>query len=81
MEKAEEEKIKKEIESAICKARELDADIFGFGEKISQKDNKKWQAIKGNWEEQFKKLEVKVDVATTIVGSGRIAKTITSEKE
>jgi len=81
LEKSEEEEIKKEIESALSKARELDADIFGFGENINQKDNKKWKTIKDNWEDQFKKLEVNVEVSAKIVGDGRIAKPFNLEKE
>jgi len=80
LEEAEQEEIKKAVEAALNKAKELDADIFGFGEKISKKDYKKWQSIKDNWDKQFKNLEVKIDVTATIVGSGRLAKAVVPEK-
>jgi len=78
---ASEKLIKDEIESAISKAKELDSDIFGFGESINRLDSKKWKKLEGNWDEEFKKVKVEISVETTVNGAGRLAEPDYPESE
>jgi Ger(x)C family germination protein len=80
LEKAEEKEIIAAVEETLKKAKELDADIFGFSDKIEKTDNKKWQSIKNDWDRLFKNVEVKVNVSAKIIGSGRLAKAVIPDK-
>lgn len=54
--------IEKQIQSTISEAQKKKSDIFGFGERIHQKNPKLWKELKGNWNERFADLEVNVKV-------------------
>ncbi|MDD3663615.1 MAG: Ger(x)C family spore germination protein [Candidatus Pacebacteria bacterium] len=68
------EAIKDEIKRALKKARDLDADVFQFGELIKKKYPKKWKGMSDQWDEEFKKLKVNMNVEVKITQSGRITK-------
>ncbi|WP_246938732.1 Ger(x)C family spore germination protein [Bacillus pinisoli] len=58
---------KHKIESAISKAKELETDIFGFGEVIHRKDPKLWASLEKTWnEEGFVNLDITVKVKSYI---------------
>ncbi|MFZ5643675.1 MAG: Ger(x)C family spore germination protein [Bacillota bacterium] len=65
--------IKDEIMSAVIKARELNADIFGFGEAVRRKYPREWKGLEDKWDEIFPTLEVNVAVDAKIRRTGKIA--------
>jgi spore germination protein KC len=73
--------IEKQIMAAVKKAKELKADIFGFGEKIYKKYPKQWKDMEKNWDELFQEVEVSVKVDTKLRRNGRITKPIMSKDE
>lgn len=68
------EEIESEINAALKKAKELDADVFGFGSAIKAKYPSEWKGMKDNWDEIFKTLKVKLSVEASLRLMGRIAK-------
>ncbi len=63
-----------EVFSAVEKAKELDADIFGFGDMFYKKYPQQWKSMKENWDELFNEIKVEVEVDAKLRGSGRIVK-------
>lgn len=61
--------IQSEIMMALNKARELNADIFGFGEAVHKKYPEKWKDLEPRWEEIFPALEVQVFVDSKLLQS------------
>ncbi|MGD9677606.1 MAG: Ger(x)C family spore germination protein [Vulcanibacillus sp.] len=67
LEKEVDEKINMEIRKLIKKAqKELNLDIFGFGEALRRENPKEWEKIKTDWESYFVDLKVEIKVNTTI---------------
>ncbi len=64
--------MKKEIMDCISKSKEMKADIFGFGNEIYRKSPKTWKKLKSNWDEEYKKLDVKVKVEANVEGTATI---------
>lgn len=60
------EAIKKEVLAAVKKARELKADIFGFGEAVRRKYPKEWKEMEPRWEELFPRIKVGVMVRSEL---------------
>ena len=65
--------IASEVESSINKAKELDCDIFGFGEKVRRSYPREWKKLYPDWEENFKNVDVKIAVSTTLRRTGKIS--------
>lgn len=74
LEESLKEAIANEVLLSIQKAKELDADVYGFGEMVYKKYPQQWEEIKGNWDELFKNMYIDVEVEASIKGSGRIIK-------
>lgn len=72
LEKQKCEVIKEEVMAAIKKAKELDADIFSFGESVHHKYPKQWTKMEDQWDKIFPEIEVEVKVDAKIRLSGRI---------
>lgn len=66
--------IKSEVQAAFDKAKELDADIFGFGEELHRADPKEWENLKARWEDEFPQLELQILVKTKVRHAGGITK-------
>lgn len=59
------------INSLVKKVQEqYGSDIFGFGKKFENDNPKLWDKIKGNWEEEFRKIEVSSKVNIDIRNTG-----------
>ena len=57
--------------SAVRKAQEeLNTDIFGFGEEIHRTYPKLWKGIKNNWNDEFTKLPISINVHVKVKGLG-----------
>lgn len=79
--KVKEDAIRKEVMSALKKAKKLNADIFGFGEIVHKKFPKRWRKMENEWDELFPKLEVEVQVESVMRRVGTISKPANAEKE
>lgn len=62
--------VKREIETVFYKVQQkYNADIFGFGELVKTYMPEEWKRIE-DWHEEFKKVELELDVETIIRKSG-----------
>lgn len=76
------EKIKKICMSSVNKAKkDLETDIFGFGEVIHRTYPKLWKDLKNNWNNEFTKLPVSIDVHTKVNSLGESTKSMFSKGE
>jgi spore germination protein KC len=73
--------IKGEVMAALEKAREYNADIFGFGEAVHQKYPGQWKDLKSRWDEVFPHMEVEVDVEVKLDLTGQLSKPAVPEQE
>ncbi|MDQ1003412.1 spore germination protein KC [Neobacillus niacini] len=74
--------IKERIELAIKTVQEeYQSDIFGFGEVIHRADPKAWKRLQKNWDQEFAKLEVTVNVKAEIRRLGTITESFQKEIE
>lgn len=72
LEKQLEQKVKDRIQDTLDYVqKELEADIFGFGEAFHHKFPKQWEKEKDKWEEKFPKLEVEINGEAYIRRPGR----------
>lgn len=81
LEKLKAEAIRSEVLAALKKARNLRADIFGFGDVVHQKYPLQWRELESNWDEVFPDIEVELTVVANIRRSGRIMQPAAPEKE
>ena len=72
IEKTTEKEITKILESAIKKAKELEVDMFGFGEVIHRADPKSWKSLKKNWNQEFANMPVSVTTDFSIRRTGTV---------
>lgn len=80
IERATENKLEKNMKAAIERAqKDLESDIFGFGESIHISNPKEWKNLKENWSEEFKNLPTSINVNVTIKGLGTITKPVPQE--
>lgn len=76
LEKSMEKSIKEEVMASLEKSRELNADIFGFGDIIYQHYPKQWSKIEKDWDEIYPVIHVDVSVDAKLRKTGRITKPI-----
>lgn len=81
LEKMKTEAIKDEVNAAVKKAQELNADIFELGTSIHYKYPKQWKKMEDKWDEIFPKVKVEVDVEAKIRLMGRIFRPASPEAE
>ncbi len=70
LEKAIEEKIIDVVWKTVAKARECDADIFGFNEHLHRYHLKEWKTIAPEWRSYFRDAEIEVEVDAEIKAFG-----------
>jgi spore germination protein KC len=67
------EAIRRDCERALTRAKELNADIFGFGNAVYRKHPRLWEKeLAGRWDEIFPRLSVEFLVEAPIKRSGMI---------
>jgi spore germination protein KC len=76
MEKHQSDEIRKEILAALKKARELNTDIFGFGDSVHRKYPVLWKKIEKNWDDYFPHIQVTFDIEARIRRVGMITKPV-----
>lgn len=65
--------VREKTEIALARAKDLKADIFGFGNLVYRKHPKVWKDWAGdNWGEIFENIEVEIDIETKISRPGLI---------
>jgi spore germination protein KC len=74
-------KVREEIQSAVDKSKELNADVFGFGEYINRKYPKQWKEMKSKWDELYRNINVQITVNAKSDGSGRIMMPLTPAED
>ncbi len=81
LEKLAQEKIKELITLSFSKAKELKADVFGYSTLINQKEHKKWEKMKENWEEIFVNTEMTIKVDAMLRETGQISASLEMEEK
>jgi len=81
MQKASAEIIRQEIMTVFNKSRELNADIFGFGEMLHKKYSNEWNALKTKWDDIYPTIELNIDVETKIIKTDLLKKPASLSKE
>lgn len=81
LEKTANEKLTRIMEAAIKKAKENQADIFGFGEAIEEADPKAWAALKKDWDTYFSDLDVTIKVDALLRRIGTIDNSLLESQE
>ncbi|WP_338432668.1 Ger(x)C family spore germination protein [Clostridium tyrobutyricum] len=75
--KKQDKAIYDEVMSAIDAAKnKFSADIFGFGDLLYKKHPEEWEKVKENWNENFRNLQINVDVSSSIKHTGILSKSI-----
>ena len=70
--------IENDVQLALSKARELGADVFGFGNLIYRKEPRVWEQIgEDRWHELFQTLKVNVDVEVHVGRPGLVISSFT----
>lgn len=62
--------ITEEINSAIAEAKKAGTDVFDFGGTLYRKEPKLWKQIAPQWDEEFKKLPLTIQVKAKIRRTG-----------
>ena len=75
MQEASAEVIRQEILLAFDKSKELNVDIFGFGEMLHKKYSSEWKSLKDNWDDIYPTIELRIDVETKILKTDLLKKT------
>lgn len=76
IQKITEDVIKNEILDSLEAVKSFNCDVYGFGDELRRKENKKWRNISENWDKVFKQAEFIVDVKSTIENTGALGKNI-----
>ena len=66
--------IYREVQEALDKARQMNADFFGFGEIIHKSGYTGWKQLEEQWDEFFPTMDVNIEVTCTIKAAGNIIK-------
>lgn len=71
------EQVRRDIEAAVQRSKELRADIFGFGRELYRHQPQEWKRRKDRWDEELAGLPVTVSVELIIDESGVINQPVT----
>ncbi len=80
MEKQQAQAVRREIMLALEQARQLNADIFGFGDAFYKKYPAEWKQLGPKWQEIFPALKVNVVVESKVERPGATVKTVMADK-
>ena len=81
LEKEKSAAIESEVMAALKKARDLNADIFGFGDAVHQKYPAEWKDLEERWDEIFPDIEVELSIEAKLRRTGRISPPAVPVKE
>ena len=63
-------------QKAILKARELNSDIFGFGERAYQHHYSQFNSLSGGWDAEFQRMPISIEIEVVVTGSGASQQTL-----
>ncbi|HVJ48430.1 Ger(x)C family spore germination protein [Desulfitobacterium sp.] len=66
LEKRQTTVIKEEIQATLTKSQAWGVDIFKFGEEFHRKYPQEWPKLEKNWDEEFPKVEVNLEVVARL---------------
>jgi spore germination protein KC len=66
LEQAQQAAIRSEINAALSKARNLRADVFGFGQKVHKDMPKVWHSVDKDWERKLATIPVDIRVTAKV---------------
>lgn len=82
LEQAQDQAIYREIQAALDAAqKQLQVDVFGFGEAIHREYPQQWQEMKPVWDELFPELQVELEIKSTILHTNLISRSPSSGTE
>ncbi|AFL98722.1 MULTISPECIES: Ger(x)C family spore germination protein [Desulfitobacterium] len=81
LENRQAEVIREEINAALEKAQTLGVDIFKFGLEFHRKFPQEYQELKENWEKEFEKMTVNIEVKAKLNEIGLSVKPIEVDEE
>ncbi|MCM1567671.1 MAG: Ger(x)C family spore germination protein [Dehalobacter sp.] len=73
--------IRKEIIAALKTAKDLNSDIFGFGDSIYWKYPSEWHELESKWDKVFPDVEVALNINTKLRSTGNISAPAVPAKE
>ncbi len=71
------ERVRRDIEAAVQRSKDLRADIFGFGRELYRHQPQEWKRRKDRWDEELARLPITVRVELTIDEGGVINQPVT----
>lgn len=74
LENLEQAVIQMEILNTVAKAKQMNTDIFGFGEDIHKYHPAEWKQMEGSWDKIFPTIQVDVHVVCKIRSAGNITR-------
>lgn len=75
LEEAQNQAIYREVQAALNAAqKQLQVDVFGFGEAIHRVYPQQWREMKSGWEEIFPGLQTDIEVKSTILHTNLISR-------
>jgi len=72
LQKSVSQNITQEIKAAFDTSKQLNSDFFGLEESLYRHDFKAWKKIKHCWDKVFQNAQIKINVETKILETGRI---------
>ncbi|OPJ58098.1 Ger(x)C family spore germination protein [Clostridium oryzae] len=76
IEEIEEATIKEEVMRSVERAKQLNADIFGFGDALYKHYPQKWKSIEKNWDDIFQDINIQIKINAKLRRNGRITKPV-----
>lgn len=80
LEQCQAEAIRQEIFAAFNKSKELNADIFGFGDIVHQRLPDEWQVLEDHWSAAYPSITLIVDIEAKILRTNASTTSVSSEK-
>jgi spore germination protein KC len=74
LEALEQEAIRQEVLHTVEKAKQMNADIFGFGEELHKSYLTQWKSLEEQWDQVFPLVQVDVKVECKIRAAGNISR-------
>ena len=64
--------IRDEVENAFARAKELGADVYGFGNRIHEEHPDRWAGLEEDWQDTFRTAELELEIDARIRSTGRL---------
>lgn len=81
LEEKQEDVIREKILASFEKSKELNSDIFGFGDKIHKRYKTEWKQLENNWDNIYSNIIINTNINVKIRKTNLITKPAIPEKE